>query len=63
MAAVAVAVLIAGPGHADTPADFDADAALRYSQAAIGRAVGDHRFLDRERREVHFYHRGRPPHA
>lgn len=54
MAAVAVAALIAGPGHADTPADFDADTALRYSQAAIGRAVGDHRFLDRERREIGF---------
>jgi len=61
LAIAALSVLLAAPASADTPADFDAEAALRYSQAVIGRTVGDHRFLDRERRNVRFTDlRGQP---
>jgi protein SCO1/2 len=31
---------------------YDADAALRFSQAAIGKTVGDHAFIDRLHRDV-----------
>jgi protein SCO1/2 len=52
-AAAVVAVLAAaGAAYATAPADFDAEAALRYSQAAIGRSVGDYTFLNRERKPV-----------
>jgi protein SCO1/2 len=36
----------------DEPSAFDAEAAIEYSQAAIGRQVGDYRFLDSERNDV-----------
>jgi protein SCO1/2 len=61
LAVAAVVLFLAVPASADSSADLDAEAALRYSQAAIGRTVGDHRFLDRERREVRFADlRGQP---
>lgn len=42
--------LLAPPLAADggpAPSAFDAEAAIRYSQAAVGRRIGDYRFLDR----------------
>lgn len=43
------------------PRQFDNDSALKYSQAAIGRTVGDYMFLDREGRPVRLSgFRGRP---
>lgn len=56
---IAAAVLIAcalpaaaRTGSGSEPSPFDEKAALRYSQAAIGRAVGSYRFLDRTRQPV-----------
>jgi protein SCO1/2 len=36
----------------EAPSAFDAEAAIEYSQAAIGRQVGDYSFLDSDRTEV-----------
>jgi protein SCO1/2 len=40
------------PDPFDEPNPFEEKAALAYSQAAIGRQVGDHRFLDATRAPV-----------
>lgn len=60
-AAVAVAWPPA-PARADAPAAaLEPKAAIAHSQAAIGRQVGDHRFLDTRRRPVGLAdYRGRP---
>lgn len=43
------------------PAPFDQSAAIAYSQAAIGRALGDYNFLDTRRRTVRLSdYRGKP---
>ena len=61
-------VLTAGPvaaaehGNAgDSASPFDSETALKHSQAAIGRQVNDHAFLDTRRRQVRLAdYRGRP---
>ncbi|MCX7892784.1 MAG: SCO family protein [Burkholderiales bacterium] len=58
LAALAAAALAAAPAHAGEP---DYEKALRESQAAIGRAVGEHRFRDTAMREVRLAdYRGKP---
>lgn len=48
--------------HGDQPPSaFDAEAAIRYSQSAIGRQLGDYAFLDRRGKPVGLTeHRGKP---
>lgn len=68
LAVVTITVLAAGPiaaaQHGETGGDaspFDSQMALKRSQAAIGRQVSDHAFLDTKRREVRLAdYRGRP---
>lgn len=50
----------AGAGPA-SPAPFDRSASIAYSQAAIGRALGDYEFVDTEGRAIRLSdYRGRP---
>lgn len=52
-ATLALALLLSAPAQAaEAPSPFDPEAAIRYSQAAIGRQLGDHRFLDRAGKPV-----------
>ncbi len=45
----------------DADVAFDPEAAIAHSQAAIGRALGEHTFLDTQRREVRLSgYRGKP---
>jgi protein SCO1/2 len=39
-------------GQGDVDGRYDADNALRISQAAIGKEIGDHEFVDRLNRQV-----------
>ncbi len=51
----ALALLAASPQSAhgnEPPSAFDAEAAIRYSQSAIGRSVGDYTFQDRRGKPV-----------
>ena len=55
MVAAALALFLGtpAPGFArEAPSAFDPEAAISYSQSAIGREVGDYSFLDRERNPV-----------
>ncbi len=59
----ALGLILAAPSsaHQVDPVAFDPEAAIRYSQSAIGRQVGSHRFLDREARPVELADfRGKP---
>ncbi|MBM3565841.1 MAG: SCO family protein [Alphaproteobacteria bacterium] len=57
--AVALTAGFAAPAAAEKP--FDDEAAFKYSQAAIGRTVGDHAFRDRAGRTVRLAdYRGQP---
>ena len=68
VAALAAALLVGlpaaaheGGAHHRRAADFDAAAALRISQAAVGRRIGDYRLRDRSGRTVSLARfRGRP---
>jgi protein SCO1 len=58
---VALGVLTPVFAHQEVPSPFEPRAALEYSQAAIGRSVGDHLFLDVDREPVRLSDfRGRP---
>jgi protein SCO1/2 len=58
---IAVSTRAAADSVAPAPAPFDQSAAIAYSQAAIGRPLGDHGFLDTQRRPVRLSdYRGKP---
>ena len=58
---IAAATRAAADSGAHAPAPFDQNAAIAYSQAAIGRALGDFSFLDTQRRTVRLSdYRGKP---
>jgi protein SCO1/2 len=52
LVAVSVATIAPAWGHEADPATFEPEAAIRYSQSAIGREVGAYTFRDTENRRV-----------
>ncbi len=61
LAALITAAAPAGATTAPEPSPYDERAALAYSQAALGRQVGDHAFLNRTRDTVRLSdYRGKP---
>jgi len=52
LAAVSLATMAPAWGHEANPATFEPEAAIRYSQSAIGREVGAYAFRDTENRRV-----------
>ncbi len=62
-AILALSLALAAPARADeaAPSAFDPEAAIAYSQAAVGRTIGDYAFLDRRGEPVRLAEfRGRP---
>ena len=58
---IAVSTRAGADAVTPAPAPFDQSAAIAYSQAAIGRPLGDHGFLDTQRRPVRLSdYRGKP---
>jgi protein SCO1/2 len=58
---IAVSTQAAAESGTFAPAPFDQNAAIAYSQAAIGRPLGDYGFLDTQRRPVRLSdYRGKP---
>jgi protein SCO1/2 len=59
--AAAAAAFCAALAQAAPPADWDEQSAYRYSQAALGRAIGNHRFTDQDGNAVNLGElRGKP---
>lgn len=58
---LAPAFAVAQAGSGSVPSPYDPEAALNYSQKAIGTVIGDYAFRDRRGREVRLStYRGRP---
>jgi len=58
---LALSGLLLGPGPRAEPAPLDQEAALAYSQAAVGKTLGDYSLLDRHGRPVRLAElRGKP---